>query len=116
MNIKKNEDPEKAKKMYLLKKQIHHLKNQRGSGTELISVYIPSGAQIHETSNKLKGEAGQASNIKSKSTKKNVTDALERIVHHLKSYGNNAPESGVAIFCGNVSDNPAKTDVELFKA
>lgn len=114
MNIKKTEDPERAKRMYLLKKQIHHLKTMRGSGTELISVYLPSGAQIHETSNKLKGEAGQASNIKSKSTRKNVTDALERIVHHLKSYGTNAPESGIAIFCGNISDNPAKTDIEIF--
>lgn len=114
MDIKKNEDPDKAKRMYLLKKQIHHLKNLKGSGTELISVYIPASAPIHDTSNKLKGEAGQASNIKSKSTRKNVTDALERIIHHLKTYGNLAPESGVAIFCGNVSDNPAKTDIELF--
>jgi peptide subunit release factor 1 (eRF1)/intein/homing endonuclease len=64
--------------------------------------------------NKLRQESGQAANIKSKSTRKNVTDALERILHHLKTYGNVAPESGVAIFCGNVSDNPAKIDIELF--
>jgi len=63
---------------------------------------------------KLREEAGQATNIKSKSTRKNVGDALERIIHHLKTYGNAAPPSGVAIFCGNVSDNPAKTDIELF--
>ncbi|VVC02272.1 Peptide chain release factor subunit 1 [uncultured archaeon] len=25
-----------------------------------------------------------------------------------------APETGLAIFCGNVSDNPARTDIELF--
>lgn len=105
---------ERTKLKYELKKQLAHLRQMKGSGTELISVYIPSGQAIHETSNKLRGEAGQASNIKSKSTRKNVTDALERIVHHLKSYGNVAPQSGVAIFCGNVSDNPAKTDIELF--
>ena len=114
MDIKKNGDPDKAKKMYLLTKQIHHLRNFKGFGTEFISVYIPASAPIHDTSNKLKGEAGQASNIKSKSTRKNVTDSLERIIHHLKSYGNLAPESGVAIFCGNISDNPARTDIELF--
>ncbi|MFA5108861.1 MAG: peptide chain release factor aRF-1 [Candidatus Micrarchaeia archaeon] len=114
MDIKKGEDVDRTKALYVLKKQVHHLRSLKGSGTELISVYIPSGAPIHLTSNKLKEEAGQASNIKSKSTRKNVTDALERIVHHLKSYGNCAPESGLAIFCGNVSENPAKTDIELF--
>ncbi len=105
---------EKTKLKYELKKQLAHLKAMKGSGTELISVYIPSGQAIHETSNKLRGEAGQATNIKSKSTRKNVVDALERILHHLKSYGNVAPQSGVAIFCGNVSDNPAKVVIELF--
>ena len=104
----------RSKALYQLKRQLDHLRNMRGSGTELISVYIPGGAPVHETSNKLKEEAGQASNIKSKSTRKNVTDALERIIHHLKVYGNSAPESGIAIFCGNVSDNPARTDIELF--
>ena len=105
---------EKTRLKYELKKQLTHLKTMKGSGTELISVYIPSGQAIHETSNKLRGEAGQATNIKSKSTRKNVVDALERILHHLKSYGNVAPASGVAIFCGNVSDNPAKVVIELF--
>jgi len=105
---------DRTKALYQLKRQLDHLKNMRGTGTELISTYIAAGQAIHETSNKLKEEAGQASNIKSKSTRKNVTDALERIIHHLKSYGNVSPETGVAIFCGNVSDNPARTDIELF--
>ena len=105
---------ESSKLKYELKKQLAHLREMKGSGTELISVYIPSKQPVHEMSNKLREEAGQATNIKSKSTRKNVGDALERIIHHLKTYGNQAPESGVAIFCGNVSDNPAKTDIELF--
>lgn len=103
-----------TKGKYELKKQLEFLRSLKGSGTELISVYIPANQAIHETANKLRAEAGQASNIKSKSTRKNVEDALERILHHLKSYGNAAPPSGVAIFCGNVSDNPAKIDIELF--
>jgi len=104
---------ESTKLKYELKKQLAHLREMKGSGTELISVYIPSKQAISETSNKLREESGQAANIKSKSTRKNVGDALERIIHHLKTYGNQAPPSGVAIFCGNVSDNPAKTDIEL---
>ncbi len=112
--MEKGSDESRGRKRYALKRQLSHLKSMRGSGTELISVYIPAGAPIHETSTKLKGEAGQASNIKSKGTRKNVVDALERIVHHLKIYGNTAPKGGLAIFCGNVSDNPAKTDIEIF--
>ncbi|MCX8195173.1 MAG: peptide chain release factor aRF-1 [Candidatus Micrarchaeota archaeon] len=105
---------EHSKERYELKKQLAYLRGLSGSGTELISVYIPAGQPIHETANKLREEAGQASNIKSKSTRKNVGDALEKIIHHLKAYGNTAPPSGLAIFCGNVSDNPAKVDIELF--
>lgn len=103
-----------SKKKYALKKQIAHLRSLRGSGTELISVYIASGAPVHEMAGKLNEEAGQATNIKSKSTRTNVGDALARIIHHLKTYKNVAPESGVAIFCGNVSDNQSKSDIQLF--
>ncbi len=111
---KKQETENRTKALYQLKKQLDHLRNMRGSGTELVSVYIPAKQAVHEMGGKLREEAGAATNIKSKSTRKNVGDALERILHHLKSYGNVAPESGVAIFCGNVSDNPARTDIELF--
>jgi len=108
------EQADKTKEKYELKKQLARLRELKGSGTELISVYIPANQPVHEMSNKLREEAGQATNIKSKSTRKNVGDALERIIHHLKTYGNTAPPSGVAIFCGNVSDNPAKTEIEVF--
>jgi len=104
---------DETKKKYELKKQLEVLRNMKGTGTELISVYMPPGYAVHEVANKLREEAGQASNIKSKSTRKNVTDALERILQHLKLY-RQAPESGMAIFCGNVSDNPARTDIELY--
>lgn len=104
---------DESKKKYELKKQLKMLKELKGTGTELISVYIPNGYQIHEVANKLREEAGQASNIKSKSTRKNVTDAIERLLQHLKMY-KQAPENGMAVFCGNVSDNPAKVDVELY--
>ncbi|MCX8197548.1 MAG: peptide chain release factor aRF-1 [Candidatus Micrarchaeota archaeon] len=103
-----------TKLKYELKKQVSFLSELKGSGTELISVYIPASQPIHEVANKLRQEAGQASNIKSKSTRKNVTDALEKILQHLKTYGNVAPPSGVAIFCGNVSDNPSVVDIRLF--
>lgn len=103
-----------SKLKYELKKQLRKLQEAKGSGTELISVYIAAGSQIHDMSNKLKEELGQASNIKSKSTRKNVMDALERVLHYFKMFQRGVPENGIAIFAGNTSENPAKTDIELF--
>jgi len=102
-----------SEKIYLFKKQLRKLQEFRGSGTELISVYIAAGSPIHEMGNKLREEMSQASNIKSKSTKLNVLGALERILNYLKMY-KKTPENGIAVFCGNVSDNPAKVDIEIF--
>ncbi len=102
-----------SEKTYQLKKMLRQLEGFRGSGTELISVYIPSGSPIHEMGNKLREEMSQASNIKSKSTKLNVLGALEKILNHFKIY-KRAPANGIAVFAGNVSDNPAKVDIELF--
>lgn len=99
--------------MYDLKKQLRRLAEFRGSGTELVSVYIPAGYPIHETANKLREEVNQAGNIKSKTTRNNVTDALERILAQLKMY-KQTPPNGMVLFAGNTSDNPSKTDIQLF--
>ncbi len=102
-----------SEKVYTLKKMLRKLGEYKGSGTQLISVYIPAGSPVHEMGNKLREELSQASNIKSKSTRTNVMGALERIMGHLKLF-KKAPENGIAVFCGNISDNPAKTDIEIF--
>jgi peptide chain release factor subunit 1 len=102
-----------SEKTYALKKQLRKLEGFRGSGTELISVYIPAGSPIHEMGNKLREEMSQAGNIKSKSTRTNVLGALERVLNHFKMY-RKTPPNGLAVFCGNVSDNTAKVDIELF--
>jgi len=103
----------KSEKLYELRKWVKTLSKYVGSGTQLISVYIPAGSPIHEMSNKLREEMSQASNIKSKQTKTNVTGALERIINHLKLF-KQTPPRGIAVFAGNISDNPAKTDIQLF--
>jgi len=104
---------EKSKAKYEMKKKLKELSNIAGSGTELISVYIPPKYPIAEVSNKLKAEYGQAGNIKSKSTRKNVLDALEKIINYLKMF-REPPENGLAIFCGNVSNVPGRPDIQLF--
>ncbi len=100
-------------KEYEFKKILRKLSEIRGSGTQLISVYIPAGYPIHEVTNKLREEINQASNIKSKTTRNNVIDALEKIINHLKLF-KKTPENGLVIFCGNISQNPSKVDIELF--
>ncbi len=102
-----------TEKMFSLKRQIRNLEAYRGSGTELISVYIPAGSPIHEMNNKLREESSQASNIKSKQTRTAVLGALEKIMNHFKMY-KRTPQNGLAVFAGNVSDNAAKVDIELF--
>jgi len=96
-----------------IKKYIAELAGMRGSGTELISVYIPPNYPIGDISSKLRGEYSQAGNIKSKSTRKNVLGALERILNFLKNF-NKPPDNGIAIFAGNVSRNPGDSDIQLY--
>ena len=71
---------------YDFKKQVEALEKFQGRGTQLISVYITPGYQISDMSNKLKEEAGQATNIKSTATRKNVINALEKITQYLRTF------------------------------
>ena len=94
---------QKSKEVYEFKKQLKALEGFRGRGTELISVYITPGYQISDITNKLKEEAGQATNIKSAGTRKNVIDALQKIMAYLRTF-KEPPKTGMAVFCGNVSE------------
>ena len=102
-----------TKSLYDFKKQVEALKEFRGRGTELISVYVTPGYPLSEITGKLRDEYGQAANIKSKSTQKNVQAALEKIMQYLKTF-KQTPENGIAIFAGNVSETEGKVDVQLY--
>ncbi len=101
------------KEEYQVRKALRKLKGIRGTGTELITLYIPPKFPISEVVAKLRDEYGQASNIKSKTTRLNVQGAIDKIMQYLKLY-REAPKNGLAIFCGNTSDIQAKSDLELF--
>ncbi len=85
----------------------------RGRHTELVSVYVPSGYNITEIINQLIQEKSTAMNIKSKTTRKNVLDALEKIIQHLRLF-KKVPENGLVVFCGNVSQEEGKPDIKLW--
>ena len=101
------------KQEYEVKRELKRLSTVKGSGTELISVYIPPGFPISEEVAKLRDEHGQASNIKSKTTKLNVQGALEKLMQYLRLY-KMPPKNGLAVFCGNISKEQAKPNIELF--
>ncbi|MFP6577726.1 MAG: peptide chain release factor aRF-1 [Candidatus Nitrosopelagicus sp.] len=86
-------------KLYKIRKTIEELSKIAGRGTELITVYIPKGKQLHEIITILKEEQGTADNIKSDLTRTHVVDSLSKVVQRLKLY-KKTPERGLAIFCG----------------
>jgi peptide chain release factor subunit 1 len=92
---------------------IEELDKFKGRHTELVSVYIPSGYNIYKVAEQINSEKSTAQNIKSKSVRKNVLAALERISQHLKLY-KQTPPNGLVIFAGNISQKDGVADIELF--
>lgn len=101
------------KQEYRLRKIVNELKSKRGRHTELVSVYVPKGFDINNVIGQLSEEQGTASNIKSKTTRKNVVDALEKIIQHLRLF-KQTPENGLAVFCGNVSEREGIQDLQVW--
>lgn len=85
----------------------------RGRHTELVSVYVPAGYSLNEIIGQLYNEKSTAENIKSKATRKNVVDALEKITQHLRIF-KKTPENGLVIFCGNVSEVEGNVDIKIW--
>ncbi|MBI2549811.1 peptide chain release factor aRF-1 [Candidatus Woesearchaeota archaeon] len=90
------------KQKHDLKKFIKELEQYKGRHTELVSVYIPQGYDIVKIIQHIQQEQGTAMNIKSATTRKNVTGALERMVQHLRLYSR-TPGHGLAVFSGNIA-------------
>ena len=80
-----------------LKEIIEKLGKIRGRHTELVTVYIPAGYNLAKIADQIRQEQSTAQNIKSKSVRKNVMAALERILQHLKLY-KQTPKNGLVLF------------------
>lgn len=86
-------------RMYKIRKLLEELSRKSGRGTELITVYIPKGKQLHEIIGTLQQEQGTADNIKSDTTRSHVVASLGKVVQRLKLL-KKTPERGLAVFCG----------------
>jgi len=86
-------------KLYKIRKTLDELSDKTGHGTELITVYIPKGKQLHEVISTLREEQGTADNIKSDFTRSHVVDSLGKVIQRLKLY-KKTPDKGLVVFCG----------------
>ena len=76
-------------------------------GTSLITLYIPGGSALWLASEKMTSELSTASNIKSKTVRKDVEQALRSALYQIKNYvSQKAPENGLVLCSGSVI--PAK--------
>jgi len=107
------DEEEKEMKIYQVRRLLQELKNVKGQHTALISFYIPKGYNITQALQQIQQEQFTAENIKSRVNRKNVTDALEKIVQHLKLF-KKTPENGLIIFCGNVSEVESIQNIKLW--
>ena len=96
-----------------LKKFVKELEQYRAMHTEFVTIYVPAGYDLNKITNHLAQEQGTATNIKSSSTRKNVIDALERLIQHLKMY-KHTPPNGLIAFSGNVLAREGKSDVKVW--
>ncbi len=109
--------PADSKTRYRFRRMLEDLEGKRGRGTELVTVYISPDFELAKVMQQLRDEQGTASNIKSKTTRKNVTGALERIIQFLRTYTEThrrPPSHGMAIFCGNVAGRDDISDIQLY--
>ena len=90
-----------SKDLYEFKRTLRELSEKKGRGTELVSVYIPHDKQISDVAKQMRDELGQSSNIKSKTTKKNVQSAIEVIIQRIRLF-KQAPEKGLVLFTGMI--------------
>lgn len=89
--------------LFKQREKLKELKEYRGRGTELISVYVKPQKQISEVVAKLREEWTESSNIKSDTTRNNVQDALMKIIQKLK-FTKTSGKKGLAIFCGYIDE------------
>ena len=91
-----------------LKLALEDLREMKGFGTELVTVIIPPDRQISDARSLLQNEHGQAANIKSKSTRKNVQGAIESAISSLSRF-KTPGERGIALFTGAIIIGNNKT-------
>ena len=99
------------RRRYEFKKVIEELTDYEGSGTQLVTIYIPPDKQVSDVVAHITQEHSEASNIKSKQTRTNVQDALKSIKDRLRYYETYPPDNGIVLFSGAVNTGGGRTNM-----
>jgi peptide chain release factor subunit 1 len=105
------EEVNEDRRKYEFRKVIEELKEYEGSGTQLVTIYIPPDKQVSDVVAHVTQEHSEASNIKSKQTRTNVQDALTSIKDRLRYYDTYPPKNGTVLFSGAVDAGGGQTDM-----
>ena len=105
------------KRKYEFKRLLEDYEEHTGSGTQLVTIYVPEDKQISDVVSHVTQEHSQAANIKSKDTRTNVTNALASIRARLRYY-KKPPTNGMVLFSGAVNVGSGQTDMvtEIFES
>lgn len=98
---------------YAFQRKLDEIAAARGRATELVTLYVPPGRQISDVMGYLRNEYAQSSNIKSRTTRKNVMWAIESLMGRVRQY-REAPANGVAFFVGNKAIGADKSEPVTF--
>ncbi len=104
-------DPQLAR--YAFRRKLDEIAAIRGRATELISLYVPPGKLISDVIAYLRNEYAQSSNIKSRTTRKNVMWAIDSLSNRVRQF-KEPPPNGVAFFVGSKAVGADKTESVTF--
>jgi len=93
--------------IWKLRRLIKSLDTAKGGGTSMISLIIHPKDQISRVSKMLVNELGTASNIKSRTNRLSVVNAITSVQQRLKLY-TKVPTNGLVIYCGTVMTDTGK--------
>jgi peptide chain release factor subunit 1 len=109
--MSQQEQESSDKQKYEFRKVIEELTEYEGSGTQLVTIYVPEDRQIADVAQHVTQEHSEASNIKSKQTRTAVQDALTSIKDRLKYYDTYPPDNGMVLFSGAVDSGGGQTEM-----
>ncbi|MFI5414893.1 MAG: peptide chain release factor aRF-1 [Candidatus Lutacidiplasmatales archaeon] len=98
---------------YSFRRKLDEIAQARGRATELVTLYVPPGKQISDVMSYLRNEYAQSSNIKSRTTRKNVMWAIESLMGRVRQF-KEPPKNGVAFFVGSKAVGADKSESVTF--
>jgi peptide chain release factor subunit 1 len=98
---------------YSFQRKLDEIAAVRGRATELVSLYVSPGKQISDVMSYLRNEYAQSSNIKSRTTRKNVMWAIESLMGRVRQF-KEPPTNGVAFFVGSKAIGADKSEAVTF--